>query len=351
MIETVQQLWERFVDTSQSTLVKSTDVSISVINNPTIVSDEALALRTECAFPMLPFINEFGEWLQQQRQQTVDIDYEVTLEVPARFQQIKHIVLVASGKGGVGKSTTSANIAIALQQQGAKVGLLDADIYGPSVPIMFGLSGEKLAQQNEKLLPKLKYGVVVSSIGFLVDDDKATVWRGPMASQALTQLINETEWGDLDYLIVDLPPGTGDIQLTLAQRFPVSGSVVVTTPQDLALADAEKGIAMFRKVNIPILGLVENMSVFHCENCGHEQHIFGEDGASDLAKRYATPVLGHLPLDRSVREGADAGKPIALDTNHAVSQHYQKIAFEIAARLQHPQQTVFQQPTIQMTDD
>lgn len=351
MIETLQQLWERFIANSPNALVNPTDVELSIVNNPALASDDPFELNAICAFPMLPFIQGFGRWLENERKQTVEINYEVRLQGEPRFQSIKHIVLVASGKGGVGKSTTSANLAVALQQQGAKVGLLDADIYGPSVPLMFGLTGEKLVQQEGKLLPKLQHGVVLSSIGFLVDDDKATVWRGPMASQALSQLINETEWGELDYLIVDLPPGTGDIQLTLAQRFPVSGSVVVTTPQDLALADAEKGIAMFSKVNIPVLGLIENMSVFRCENCGHEQHIFGQDGASDLAKRYSTPVLGHLPLDRKVREAADGGQPVVLDSSQPVSQHYQTIAFEMAARLHSPQQTVFQQPTIQMTDD
>lgn len=351
MIETLQQLWERFVTQSSNTLVQSTDVTLSTISNPALASGQAFEIRAICAYPMLPFINQFGRWLEEERNQVVEIDYEVQLDDEPRFKTIKHIVLVASGKGGVGKSTTAANIAVALQQQGAKVGLLDADIYGPSVPLMFGLAGEKLVQSDGLLLPKEQYGIVVSSIGFLIDDDKATVWRGPMASQALGQLINETAWGELDYLIVDLPPGTGDIQLTLAQRFPVSGSVVVTTPQDLALADAEKGIAMFSKVNIPILGLVENMSVFHCENCGHEQHIFGDDGASDLANRYNTPVLGYLPLEKSIRVGADKGKPVALDSTTAIGQRYQDIAFEMAARLCHPQQQTFQQPTIQMTDD
>lgn len=351
MIETLQQLWQRFLDEQSNSLVKSSDISFSIVNNPALASSEAYEINAVCAYPMLPIINEFGFWLEQQRGQVVEIDYEVELTEAPRFKQIKHIVLVASGKGGVGKSTTSANLAIALQQQGATVGLLDADIYGPSVPLMFGLQGQKLQQQDGRLLPLMQYGIAVSSIGFLVDDDKATVWRGPMASQALSQLINETDWGSLDYLIVDLPPGTGDIQLTLAQRFPVSGSVVVTTPQDLALADAEKGIAMFSKVNIPILGLIENMSVYQCEQCGHEQHIFGEKGASDLADRYATPVLGHLPLQKQVREAADSGKPITLDTTHSISLHYQKVAFEMAARLCHPQHQSFQQPTIHMTED
>src|SRR5579863_9768949 len=210
---------------------------------------------------------------------------------------VKNILAVASGKGGVGKSTTSANLALALQAEGAKVGLLDADIYGPSIPRMMGVSGKPDSRDGQRIEPKIAHGVQTMSIGFLIEEDTPMIWRGPMVTQALTQLLNETNWVDLDYLIIDLPPGTGDIQLTLCQKVPVSGALIVTTPQDIATLDARKALKMFEKVEVPVLGIVENMATHVCTNCGHEEHIFGEGGGERMAEQYSVPYLGSLPLD------------------------------------------------------
>lgn len=269
------------------------------------------------------------------------------------FKSIRQIVLVASGKGGVGKSTTAVNLAIALAQQGAKVGLLDADIYGPSIPTMFGALSEKAqSPDNKHMQPLHKFGIYMQSIGFLVDPEQATVWRGPIASQALLQLLNETIWPELDYLIVDLPPGTGDIQLTLSQKLPVAGAVIVTTPQDVALADAKKAIAMFRQVNIPILGLVENMSFYLCKACGHQDDIFGTKGGVTLAERYQVSVLGQLPLETQIRECADNGRPIVLNDDNQTAEIYRKIARQLIFTLYwQSQMAERQQPEILLTDD
>ena len=250
----------------------------------------------------------------------------------AKIPNIKNVIAVASGKGGVGKSTTSVNLAFALQAEGAKVGLLDADIYGPSIPIMLGNMGEKpSSQDNKRVDPLSAHGVVASSIGYFVPAENATVWRGPMASKALHQLINETAWPELDYLVVDMPPGTGDIQLTMAQQVPVSGAVVVTTPQDLALADATKGIAMFNKVNTSVLGLVENMSYHQCSQCGHREAIFSELGADKLAEQFTLPILGKLPLNIDIRQHADSGQPLQIsEPNHPVSESYRQLARQTA---------------------
>jgi ATP-binding protein involved in chromosome partitioning len=226
---------------------------------------------------------------------------------------IRNIVAVASGKGGVGKSTVAANLALAWAGQGARVGVLDADIYGPSQPLMLGLEGQRPTSPDGKHLEPLQsYGVAAMSIGFLVDAEQPMVWRGPMVTQALTQLLSETHWGTLDYLVVDMPPGTGDIQLTLAQRVPVAGAVIVTTPQDIALADARKGLKMFEKVSVPVLGIVENMSVHICSNCGHSEHIFGAGGGARMAEQYGVKLLGELPLDGHIREEADGGRPTVV---------------------------------------
>ncbi|MGH8200003.1 MAG: iron-sulfur cluster carrier protein ApbC [Steroidobacteraceae bacterium] len=227
--------------------------------------------------------------------------------------EIKNIVAVASGKGGVGKSTVAANLALAWAAQGARVGVLDADIYGPSQPLMLGLDGQRpTSPDGKQLRPLESYGVTAMSIGFLVDAEQPMVWRGPMVTQALTQLLSETDWGALDYLVVDMPPGTGDIQLTLAQRVPVAGAVIVTTPQDIALADARKGLKMFEKVSVPVLGIVENMSVHICSNCGHSEHIFGAGGGARMAEQYGVKLLGELPLDGHIREEADGGRPTVV---------------------------------------
>jgi ATP-binding protein involved in chromosome partitioning len=226
---------------------------------------------------------------------------------------IRNVIAVASGKGGVGKSTVAVNLALAWARQGARVGLLDADFYGPSQPLMLGLAGERPSSPDGKRLrPLSAHGISAMSIGFLVDAEQPMVWRGPMVTQALTQLLSETDWGELDYLVVDMPPGTGDIQLTLAQRVPVAGAVIVTTPQDIALADARKGLKMFEKVSVPVLGIVENMSVHVCSNCGHSDHIFGSGGGERMAREYGVRLLGELPLDASIREETDGGEPTVV---------------------------------------
>ena len=226
---------------------------------------------------------------------------------------IRNVIAVASGKGGVGKSTVAVNLALAWARQGARVGLLDADIYGPSQPLMLGLAGERPSSPDGKRLrPLSAHGISAMSIGFLVDAEQPMVWRGPMVTQALTQLLSETDWGELDYLVVDMPPGTGDIQLTLAQRVPVAGAVIVTTPQDIALADARKGLKMFEKVSVPVLGIVENMSVHVCSNCGHSDHIFGTGGGERMAGQYGVRLLAQLPLDASIREETDGGEPTVV---------------------------------------
>jgi ATP-binding protein involved in chromosome partitioning len=244
---------------------------------------------------------------------------------------VKNIVAVASGKGGVGKSTTAANLALALAAEGATVGLLDADIYGPSQPMMMGVSGQPESTDGKIMQPLIGHGVQVMSIGFLVDADQALIWRGPMATQALEQLLRQTAWKDLDYLVVDMPPGTGDIQLTLSQRVPMTGAVIVTTPQDIALLDAKKGIRMFEKVGVPILGIVENMAVHVCSNCGHVEHIFGAEGGRKMAAEYGMPYLGALPLDIRIRQQADSGTPsVVAEPEGEAAGLYKDLARRVA---------------------
>jgi ATP-binding protein involved in chromosome partitioning len=248
---------------------------------------------------------------------------------------VKNVVAVASGKGGVGKSTTAANLALAWAAQGAKVGLLDADIYGPSQPLMMGLSGAKpVSTDGKHMTPLRAHGVEVMSIGFMIDQEQPMAWRGPMVTQALTQLLGDTLWGDLDYLVVDMPPGTGDIQLTLAQRVPVSGAVIVTTPQDIALLDARKGLKMFEKVEVRVLGVVENMSMHVCAQCGHVEHVFGSGGGARMAAQYGVQLLGELPLDIRIREDADGGAPtVVAEPNSERARAYFLMARRTAARL------------------
>src|SRR3989338_7344574 len=247
---------------------------------------------------------------------------------------VKNIIAVASGKGGVGKITTAANLALALAAEGARVGLLDADIYGPSQPMMMGIEGRPESSDGKTMEPLENYGVQVMSIGFLVAQDEAMIWRGPMATQALEQLLRQTNWNDLDYLIVDMPPGTGDIQLTLSQRVPMTGAVIVTTPQDIALLDAKKGIKMFEKVGVPILGIVENMAVHVCSQCGHVEHIFGAEGGKKMAAEYGMSYLGALPLDMSIRLQADSGKPTAVAAPDGdVAKIYKKVARDVAVKI------------------
>jgi ATP-binding protein involved in chromosome partitioning len=247
---------------------------------------------------------------------------------------IKNVVAVASGKGGVGKSTTAVNLALALAAEGAKVGILDADIYGPSQPMMMGIDGRPESIDGKTMEPMENYGVQVMSIGFLVEQDNPMIWRGPMVTQALEQLLRQTNWAGLDYLIVDLPPGTGDIQLTLSQRVPLTGAVIVTTPQDIALLDAKKGIRMFEKVGVPILGIVENMAVHVCEQCGHVEHIFGEEGGKRLAVEYKVDYLGALPLNLSIRVQADSGRPtVVSDPDGEIAGLYKKVARRVAVKI------------------
>src|SRR5467141_2122844 len=247
---------------------------------------------------------------------------------------IKNIIAVASGKGGVGKSTTAVNLALALAAEGASVGVLDADIYGPSQPMMLGIAGRPESKDGKTLEPMMGHGIQAISIGFLIDIDTPMVWRGPMVTQALEQLLKDTRWKDVDYLIVDMPPGTGDIQLTLSQKVPVTGVVIVTTPQDIALIDARKGLKMFEKVGIPILGIVENMSTHICSQCGHEEHIFGQGGAQRMCEEYGTELLGALPLDIAIREHADSGKPtVVADPEGRAAAIYRAIGRRLAVKI------------------
>jgi len=244
---------------------------------------------------------------------------------------VKNIIAIASGKGGVGKSTTTVNLALALAAEGARVGILDADIYGPSQPMMMGISGKPESVDGKSMEPMIGHGVQVMSIGFIVEPDQAMIWRGPMATQALDQLLRQTNWQDLDYLLVDMPPGTGDIQLTLSQRVPLTGAVIVTTPQDIALLDARKGVSMFEKVGVPIIGVVENMAVYCCPNCGHTEHIFGQGGGMKMSQDFNMPYLGALPLNLSIREQADSGRPsVVADPDGEIAGIYRSVARQVA---------------------
>ncbi len=271
-----------------------------------------------------------------------NVSANVTVKIVAHTVQrglkvmpnVKNIVAVSSGKGGVGKSTVAANLALALAAEGARVGMLDADIYGPSQPTMLGIEGKPESVDGRTLEPLENYGIQTSSIGFLIDADQPMIWRGPMVTQALQQLLAQTNWKDLDYLIVDMPPGTGDIQLTLAQQVPVTGAVIVTTPQDIALLDAIKGLKMFEKVGVPILGIVENMAVHVCSKCGHAEHVFGAGGAERMSKEYGVEVLGSLPLDIRIREQADSGRPtVVAEPDSDIARAYKAIARRVAIKI------------------
>ena len=245
---------------------------------------------------------------------------------------VKNVIAIASGKGGVGKSTTTVNLALALAAEGARVGVLDADIYGPSIPTMLGIDGKPETEDGKTMLPKIGHGLQTNSIGFLIDKDQAMVWRGPMVTQALDQLLRHTQWHDLDYLLVDMPPGTGDIHLSLAQRVPLTGAVIVTTPQEIALMDARKGLKMFEKVSVPILGIVENMGLHLCSNCGHMEHIFGHGGGESMSQTFGVPLLGSLPLNIKIREHADSGAPsLVADPQGPIAELYKQIARRMAA--------------------
>ncbi|HHS99410.1 MAG TPA: iron-sulfur cluster carrier protein ApbC [Thiomicrospira sp.] len=280
------------------------------------------------------------EFLQIDEIHSVEIKFETKVvshdaqKGVSPLPNIKNIIAIASGKGGVGKSTTSVNLALALQQEGASVGILDADIYGPSIPTMLNIKDKPQTEDGKSMQPLPAYGLQVMSIGALIEEDSPMIWRGPIVTQTLTQLLKETNWDDLDYLVIDLPPGTGDVQLTLSQQIPVTGAVIVTTPQQVSLIDAKKGLKMFEKVEIPVLGLIENMSTHICSNCGHEEAIFGANGGKNMAKEYQVDFLGALPLDIRIREEADAGKPtVTAEPNSEIAQKYRSMAHQIGAKI------------------
>lgn len=309
------------------------------------VADAKVVLEVELGFPAAGYRDVLAQQLAALiRDQTgvAEVEVEIGWRIASHLVQpalkplpgIKNIIAVSSGKGGVGKSTTAVNLALALAAEGARVGLLDADIYGPSLPRMLGISGRPDSRDGKKLVPLVNYGIQAMSAGFMIDEETPMIWRGPMATQALQQLLRDTAWQDLDYLVVDLPPGTGDIQLTLAQKVPVTGAVVVTTPQDIALLDARKGFRMFEKVHVPVLGIVENMSTHVCSRCGHEEPIFGAGGGARMAAQYRLELLGSLPLDIRIREQADGGKPtVVAEPDGRLAQIYREIARKAAARL------------------
>lgn len=323
-----------------------TTKAVQAITVTDTVTEKQALIEIGLAYPARGYSEqlsaELRAYLQQQIPELQEIKVKVSWQVLAHavqgglkpHPQIKNMIAVASGKGGVGKSTTAVNLALALAAEGAQVGILDADIYGPNQPQLLGSHERPRAHEDKTIEPIVRHGLQSMSIGYLVDIDTPMVWRGPMATTALQQLLNDTRWQGLDYLIIDLPPGTGDIQLTLAQKIPVSAAVIVTTPQDIALLDARKGIAMFQKVNVPVLGVIENMSVHVCSQCGHAEHIFGQGGGERLAKQYGVELLGCLPLDIRIREQADAGKPtVAADPESLLSLGYRAVARRVAAKL------------------
>lgn len=325
--------------TKQSLLALNAVEDIKLVDNTLCVS---VTLGYPCADVQQTLSQQLWDTLSSLPEiESVDIDFgwqspdSVNVADQPLLNNVRNIVAVASGKGGVGKSTTTVNLALALATLGAKVGVLDADIYGPSQPMMLGVGTKRPDIRDQKaMIPNESYGVKSMSMGYLVNEQTPMVWRGPMATGALQQLVFQTDWQDLDYLFVDMPPGTGDIQLTLSQRVPVTGSVIVTTPQDIALLDAKKAIEMFNKVNVPVLGVVENMAVHRCSQCGHEEHIFGEGGGERIASDYGASLLGALPLALSIREYADSGKPsVIAEPDSDISQSYRDIAQKMAATL------------------
>jgi len=319
-------------------------VSTKAIKNITVDGGK-VSIDVSLGFPAAGHATTLSDALISQVKSIAGVD-EVAVNVSSKvvnhsvqqgvkpIKGVKNIIAVASGKGGVGKSTTTANLALAIAAEGGKVGIMDADIYGPSMPRMMGISGQPESTDGQSMQPMENYGVQTMSIGFLIDEETPMIWRGPMVTQALEQLLNDTQWDELDYLLIDLPPGTGDIQLTLSQKVPVSGAVIVTTPQDIALLDARKGLKMFEKVNVPVLGVVENMSIHICSSCGHEEHIFGTGGGERMSQDYDVDFLGSLPLDIGIREQADGGKPsVIADPDSRVAEIYREIGRRVTAKL------------------
>jgi len=319
-------------------------VSNKAVKNIAIDGDK-VAVDIELGFPVNGYKDKLAAKLKE-KVEAIDgvstASFNVSHKIVAHAAQkgvkaiegVKNIIAVASGKGGVGKSTTSVNLALALSAEGATVGILDADIYGPSIPRMLGITDKPESQDGKTLSPMMGHGMQAMSIGFMIDDETPMIWRGPMVTQALEQLLVDTQWKDLDYLVIDLPPGTGDVQLTLAQKVPVSGAVIVTTPQDIALLDARKGLKMFEKVEVPVLGIIENMSVHICSECGHAEPIFGQGGGERMSEDYDVDFLGALPLDMAIRTSGDEGQPsVAADENGTVATIYREIARRTAAKL------------------
>ena len=319
-------------------------VSAKAVKDIRVDGDKAI-VDVVLGYPAEGYQAELAEQLKEKITAVEGIDdaeINVTSKIEAHTAQkgvepikgVKNIIAVASGKGGVGKSTTSVNLALALAAEGATVGILDADIYGPSQPRMLGISQQPESKDGKTLEPLENHGIQSMSIGYLIDEETPMIWRGPMVTQALEQLLNDTNWKDVDYLVIDLPPGTGDTQLTLAQKVPVTGAVIVTTPQDIALLDARKGLKMFEKVEVPVLGIIENMSIHICSNCGHEEHIFGAGGGERMAEENDVDLLGALPLDKSIRETTDSGAPsVVTDPEGRIAQIYRDIARRVAAKL------------------
>lgn len=336
----VENLLKSFIDPNVETdLVSAKSVKKISIENADV------KVSIELGYPAKSYLLEIQTAIEKKLQELPgvgNISVEVTVNIDSHAVQqslkvlpdVKNIIAVASGKGGVGKSTTSVNLALALAAEGANVAILDADIYGPSIPKMLNLSGYPASEDGKTMLPKIAYGLQTISIGYLIEEDQPMIWRGPMVTNALQQLLNDTKWDNVDYMIVDLPPGTGDIQLTLSQQIPVSGAIIVTTPQDIALIDAQRGLGMFNKVNVPVLGIVENMSMHICSNCGHEEAIFGSGGGVAMAEKNNIDLLGSLPLDINIRKFADSGKPtVVAEPDARVTEIYKSIARKMAAKL------------------
>ena len=336
----VEDALKQYIDPYlEADLVSSKSVKNIAIDGANVTVDVILG------FPAKGYSDELSGKVSEALQKiggignvTVNIESKVEAHQTQKgvkpINQVKNIIAVASGKGGVGKSTTAVNLAMALATEGASVGILDADIYGPSQPRMLGVHDKPDSKDGKSLEPLVGHGVQSMSIGYLIDEETPMIWRGPMVTQALEQLLNDTNWVDVDYLIIDLPPGTGDIQLTLAQKVPVSGAVIVTTPQDIALLDARKALKMFEKVDVHVLGVIENMSIHICSQCGHEEHIFGEGGGQSMSDQYDVDFLGALPLDKKIREEVDNGKPtVAIEPENRISQIYRDIARHMAAKL------------------
>lgn len=336
----VENLLKSFIDPN----VETDLVSAKSVKNITVEGTD-VSVAIELGYPAKSYLLEMETAIEKKLKElsgvgkttanvTVNITSHAVQQSLKVLPNVKNIIAVASGKGGVGKSTTSVNLALALAAEGANVAILDADIYGPSIPTMLNLSGYPESKDGKHMEPKIAYGLQTISIGYLIEEDQPMIWRGPMVTNALQQLLNDTKWDNVDYMIVDLPPGTGDIQLTLSQQIPVSGAIIVTTPQDIALIDAQRGLGMFVKVNVPVLGLVENMSMHICTNCGHEEAIFGAGGGAAMAEKNNIDLLGSLPLDINIRKFADSGKPtVVADPDCRATEIYKSIARKMAARL------------------